>query len=382
MTAVLQHTERPTTPPPAPTTTAPRSGNVAVVLGSRAEVFRLAPVLSALGDTARPVRSGRQLPPRLSAENPSASLQADPRSCGIAVAMEEFQRAFAANRPDAVLVPGDTDVALAGALAAQSQGIPLVRVDAGVRGHDPELPEEHNRVLLDRMSDVLCAPTPVNLGNLEAEGLDVRDVRLTGDTTVEAVRHRLMAEPDRLAVLRSWGLEPDRYVLATLGCPENLDDEEALFSITNQLAGVVDAGFPVVLPVCPRGRAAVTGAGVLTSGMGLRVVDRLWHSEFLALAKHAGVLVTDSGTVQQEATALKRPVLVVRRSTDRPEVLRDFGTLVAPHDDLTALALDWLVEGDERRARLARVRSPFGDTRSGERIAAAVRDLVRPAARR
>lgn len=398
MTAVLQHTERravpavtspaePTATPPArPTATAaPRAGSVAVVLGSRPEVFKLAPVLSALGDTARLVRCGRhplrgRSDVRLDLAFPGTA--ADARSCEIAVALDRFQRDFAADRPEAVLVAGETDTALAGALAARARGIPLVRVDAGVRGHDLGLPEEHNRVLLDRMSDVLCAPTPVNVGNLEAEGLGVRDVRLTGGTTVEAVRHRLMAEPDRRTVLRTWGLEPDRYVLATLGHPENTDDEEALFAITNQLAGVVDAGYPVVVPADPRTKAAVARAGVLSSGMDLRVVDRLWHSEFLALAKHAGLLVTDSGAVQEEATVLKRPVLVVRRSTERPEVLRDFGRLVGPHDDIASIALDWLVDGDERRARLADVPSPFGDARSGERIATAVRDLVRPAARR
>ncbi len=400
MTAVLQRTGRravPATPPavptteprPAPvtppavpaTTAAPRPGGVAVVLGSRPEVFKLAPVLGALGDAARLVRCGRPLPGGHSDVGPAIpDTGADVRSCGIAVALERFQQVFAADRPEAVLVAGETDTALAAALAARSQGLPLVRVDAGVRGHDFEFPEEHNRVLLDRMSDVLCAPTPVDVDNLEAEGLGVRDVRLTGGTTVEAVRHRLMAEPDRLNVLRTWGLEPDRYVLATLSHPENTDDEEALFAITNQLAGVVDAGFRVVVPADPRTRAAMTRAGA--SGMGLRVVDRLWHSEFLALAKHAGLLVTDSGAVQEEATVLKRPVLVARRSTERPAVLRDFGRLVGPHDDTTAIALDWLVDGDERRAGLADLPSPFGDARSGERIASAAREVVRFTARR
>jgi UDP-N-acetylglucosamine 2-epimerase (non-hydrolysing) len=203
---------------------------------------------------------------------------------------------------------------------------------------------------------------------------------LTGNTTVHAVDHRLMAEPDRLNVLRKRGLEPDRYVLATIGRAENTDDEEALFAITNQLAGVVDAGHQVVVPADPRTRAAMGRVGVPSSGMDLRVVDRLWHSEFMALAKHAALLVTDSGAVQEEATVLKRPVLVVRRSTDRPEVLHDFGTLVAPHDDITGIALDRLTDGDERRAGLADLPSPFGDRHSGKRIADAVRGLVRPAA--
>ncbi|MFD0200519.1 MULTISPECIES: UDP-N-acetylglucosamine 2-epimerase [Saccharothrix] len=370
MTATLQRpTDRTTLLPPL--AAAPRTGGVAAVLGAREEVFTLAPVLSELGEAARVVRIGRELP-----GTPADTLHSEARSCRIAVALERLQQAFTADRPDAVLVAGATDTALAAALAADSRGIPLVRLGAGLRSRELDRPEEHNRVILDRAGDVLCAPTPGNVANLEAEGLGGRDVRLTGNTTVEAVHHRLMAERDRAAVLRKWGLRPDRYVVATLGRAENTDDEEALFAVTNQLAGVVDAGYPVVVPADPRTRAAMDRVGVGTSGMDLRVVDRLWHSEFLALARHAALLVTDSGTVQEEATVLKRPVLVVRRSTERPEVLRDFATLVAPHDDITGIALGWLTDGDERRARLADLPSPFGDRRSGRRIAAAVRGLV------
>ncbi|WP_367128891.1 UDP-N-acetylglucosamine 2-epimerase [Saccharothrix sp. HUAS TT1] len=371
MTATLRRPTTGATPltPPTPVP-APRPGSVAVVLGSRSEVFALAPVLSALGDSAGVLRPGRELP--------GAATRAEDRDRRIAVALNRLRQVFAADRPDAVLVPGATDTALAAALAADAQGIPLVRLGAGLRSREPDRPEEHNRVLLDRACDVLCASTPVNVANLEADGLGDRDVRLTGDTTVEAVRHRLMPERDRRAVLRQRGLEPDRYVLATIGHPENVDDEEALFALANQLAGVVDAGHPVVLPVDPRTRAALDRTGILSSGVDLRVVDRLWHSEFLALARHAALLVTDSGAVQQEATVLKRPVLVVRRSTERPEVLRDFGAPVRPHDDITGIALGWLDrDGDARRAGLAGLPSPFGDGRSGERIADVVRSLVR-----
>ncbi|WP_199199056.1 UDP-N-acetylglucosamine 2-epimerase [Amycolatopsis sp. CA-128772] len=372
MSAVLQDPERPTvwtTPTrrraPMPT---PRPGGIAVVLGDRAEVFALAPVLAGLGDAARVVRADRR---------PSSTPR--DRICSVAVALGRFDRAFAADLPDAVVVHGASDTALAGALAAGANGIPLVRMGAGVRSHEFGSAEEQNRVLLDRSAQVLCAPTAANVVNLRAEGLGGRDVRLTGSTAVEAVRHRLMAEPDRLALVRRWGLEPDRYVLATIEHPENVDDEEALFGIMNQLAALVDAGHPVVLPTSPRTRAVIERAGVLSSGMGLRVVDRLWHSEFLALAAHAGLLVTDSGAVPEEATVLKRPVLVVRQSTEHSKALRDFGRGVA-RADLTAIALDWLAD-DDRRVHLAGLPSPFGDGGAGVRIADAARALARPAIR-
>lgn len=373
MNTVLQgsaHTAIQNTPPrrraPLPE---PRPGCVAVVLGGRAEVFRLAPVLSGLGDAARVVRVDR-CPPS-TPQN---------RSCLISVTMDRLNRTFAADRPEAVIVHGASDIALAGALTANANDIPLVRVGAGMRSHEPESIEDQNRVLIDRAAQVLCAPTEVSVVNLRAEGLGSRDVRLTGSTAVEAARHRLMAEAHRLAVVRRWGLEPDRYALVTIDHPENVDDEEALFGIMNQLTGVVDAGHPVVVPAHPRTRAVIERIGVLSSGMGVRVVDRLWHSEFLALAAHAGLLVTDSSAVQKEATVLKRPVLVVRRSTECPEVLEAFGRAVGRHDDITALALDWLADNG-RRARLAELPSPFGDGEAGARIADAARAVTRPVVR-
>ncbi|MEV6909301.1 UDP-N-acetylglucosamine 2-epimerase [Amycolatopsis sp. NPDC051071] len=372
MTTILQHTERPArrtaTPHRRAPIPAPRPGGVAVVLGDRAEVFELAPVLAGLDQAARVMRADRRPP----------SAPHD-RNCSIAVAMEHLARMFAADCPDAVVVHGASDAALAGALAANANGIPLVRLGAGVRSHEFDSTDEQNRVLLDHASQVLCAPTAANVDNLRAEKLGGRDVRLTGSTAVEAVHHRLMTEADRLAVVRRWGLEPDRYVLATIGHPENVDDEEALFEIMNQLAGLVDAGHPVVVPADPRTAVTIERVGVLSSDMGLRVVDRLWHSDFLALAAHAGLLVTDSGAVQEEATVLKRPALVVRRSTEQPEALKDFGRAVARHD-ITAIGLDWVADND-RRARLADLPSPFGDGKAGARIADVIRALVRPAVR-
>ncbi|MFI9815650.1 UDP-N-acetyl glucosamine 2-epimerase [Saccharothrix variisporea] len=358
MTAILQQ--------PARTARPRTTGAAAMVLGTRPEIFQLAPVLCALGDLARVVRVGGDLP--TPAAQPPLPADTDPRTGRLADTLDQLDRVFAADRPDVVVVRGATPTALAGALAANSNGIPLVHVDAGLRSRDLTEPEEHNRVLVDRLSDVLCAPTTTAVDNLHAEGLGGRDVRLTGNTTAEAVRHRLLAPEDRRKVLDKWGLRPDGYVLATLDRPDNVEHPD----LTRQLARLADAGYPVVLPAAPRVRAALIRASARTSTSNLRLVNRLWHSEFLALARHAALLVTDSGAVQEEATVLKRPVVVVRRSTERPEVLGHFGRLAAPHD-LADVALDRLQHRDDLRD----VPCPFGDGHAGTRIAQAVRDLVR-----
>ncbi|WP_309114309.1 UDP-N-acetylglucosamine 2-epimerase [Saccharothrix sp.] len=369
MTAILQQPTRPTAPS---TTTPPRSGGVAVVVGTRPEIFQLAPVLCELGDLARVVRVGRDLPAFTEQPPVFHDTPADPRSGRIAVALDRLDRVFAEDRPDVVVVRGATTTALAGALAANSNGIPLVHVDAGLRSRDLTVPEEHNRVLVDRLSDVLCAPTRTAVANLHTEGLGGKDIRLTGNTTAEAVGHRLIAEADRWKVLDKWGLTPDDYVLATLDRPENVDHP----ALTRELARLARAGYPVVLPADPATRAALIRSNALSGATNLRVVNRLWHSEFLALASHAALLVTDSGAVQEEATVLKRPVLVVRRSTERPEVLHHFGRLASP-DDLADAALGWLAKGAAARATLRDAPCPFGDGDSSTRIARAVHDLVR-----
>ncbi|MEJ2857140.1 MULTISPECIES: UDP-N-acetylglucosamine 2-epimerase [unclassified Saccharothrix] len=356
MTAILHRPARPALPQ--------TTGGATVVLGNRPEILQLAPVLCALGDLARVVRVGGDLPTPTT--QPPLPTTADPRTGRLADALDQLDRVFATDRPDVVVVRGATPTALAGALAASSNGIPLVHVDAGLRSRDLTEPEEHNRVLVDRLSDVLCAPTTTALDNLRAEGLGGRDVRLTGNTTAEAVHHRLLAPEDRRKVLDKWGLRPDGYVLATLDRRDNVEHPDLI----RQLARLADAGYPVVLPATPQVRASLIRASASTSS--LRLVNRLWHSEFLALARHAALLVTDSGAVQEEATVLKRPVLVVRRSTERPEVLHHFGRLTGPRD-LAEVALDQL--GD--RQDLRDVPSPFGDGHAGARIAQAVRDLVR-----
>ncbi|MEU7529982.1 UDP-N-acetylglucosamine 2-epimerase [Saccharothrix sp. NPDC042600] len=363
---------KPARPAVPPATTRARTGGVAVVLGSRPEIFPLAPVLCALGDLARVVRVQGDLPAFTDQPPVLRDTAADPRTGRIATALDDLDRVFAADRPDVVVVRGATTAALAGALAANAGGIPLVHLDAGLRSRDLAVPEEHNRVLVDRLSDVLCAPTPTAAANLRAEGLGGRDVRLTGNTTPEAVGHRLIAEPDRHKVLAKWGLRPDNYVLATLDRPENVDQP----ALTRQLARIAEAGHPVLLPADPKVRAALIRSSALSGATNLRLVNRLWHSEFLALAAHAALLVTDSGAVQEEATVLKRPVLVVRRSVERPEVLRDFGRLATPFD-LADAALDWLADGTTVRAALRDLPCPFGDGRASARIARAVHDLVR-----
>ncbi|MER7991150.1 UDP-N-acetylglucosamine 2-epimerase (non-hydrolyzing) [Streptomyces noursei] len=361
----------------------PRS--VAVVLGTRPELVKLTELIRLLGPAAHVVHTGQHYDEELSGRflaefaipEPTqlTGVGGQPRAVQISAALGQLDAVFRDGPARAVVVQGDTNAALAGALAANARALPLVHVEAGLRSHDRNMPEEHNRVLIDRLADVLCAATPQNRDNLRAEGVPADRIAVTGNTVVEAVHRQLPSESERLAQLARRGLASDGFVLATVHRPENTDDPAALRAVLGELAALA-ADTPVVLPLHPRTRARAEAAGLTDLLAPLRVTRPLGYRDFLALARHAALLVSDSGGVQEEVTVLGRPLVVVRNSTERPEAMGDFATLVAPGPALGRAARERLALGTAGRARLAALPSPFGDGRASHRIAGLLTGLV------
>jgi UDP-N-acetylglucosamine 2-epimerase (non-hydrolysing) len=355
-------------------------GRIAVVLGTRPEMVKLAPLIELLGAEVSLIHTGQHYDDTMSGvflanlDLPVADLTLDVggrgRGSQIAQALQAVDSHFREHRPDAVVVQGDTNAALAGALAANACAIPLVHVEAGLRSYDRAMPEEHNRVVIDHLADLLCAPTAGNVENLAREGIS-HGVELTGNTVVEAVTTRLPAEAVRRATLARFGLTADRFVLATIHRPENTDDPARLSAVLSALAKLP---LPSVLPIHPRTSAAVERHDLAHLLDALVVVEPLGPEDFLSLTAHCALLVSDSGGVQEECTILKRPLVVVRNSTERPEALHDFATLVQPNAALVA-ALALLDDVDARLGALADVPSPYGDGLASERIADALHRL-------
>ncbi|MFJ5129613.1 non-hydrolyzing UDP-N-acetylglucosamine 2-epimerase [Streptomyces sp. NPDC088555] len=353
--------------------------SVAVVLGTRPELVKLAPVVHRLGDATRLIHTGQHWDDAMSGRflqelglpRPEvlAEVGGTSRAVQIGRSLEQLDALFAGDRPAAVVVQGDTNATLAGALAANARAIPLVHVEAGLRSHDPAMPEEHNRVLVDAVSDVLCAATPENRANLLAEGVGADRISVTGNTVVEAVRAHLPDDGRRSALLARHGLVPDRYVLATVHRPENTDGPATLRTVLTELADLATDEVPVLLPLHPRTRARVEAERLGGLLAGIRVLEPLGYGDFLALARHAALLVSDSGGIQEECTVLGRPLIVVRRSTERPEAMTHFAALVSPGPELGRLARLRLAEGERGLRRLAGLPSPYGDGRAAERIA-------------
>ena len=240
----------------------------------------------------------------------------------------------------------------------------LVHIEAGLRSHDRAMPEEHNRVVADHLSDICCAPTQTNVDNLAAEGIEGDRVVLTGNTIVEAVNGLLPSESARVALCAEHGVEPGSFVLSTFHRPENVDNPTTYRAILEQLAAL---DVPVVLPLHPRSvkRAEEHGLGGLLAQ--LKVVEPIGYQDFLGLEAESALLISDSGGVQEEASIVKRPLVVVRNSTERPEVIGTFAKRVLPGEDIGIAAREILDDLEAVHERLGKMDSPYGDGTASQR---------------
>jgi UDP-N-acetylglucosamine 2-epimerase (non-hydrolysing) len=295
-----------------------------------------------------------------------------PRHAQIGRMVERLGDLFTAERPAAVIVQGDTNSAVAAAQAASTAAIPVIHVEAGLRSFDRAMPEEINRCLISVLTEVHCAPTQGAVRHLLDEGIPAARIELTGNTIVETTR----AMVPLAAEAAETGAEPYSYVLATIHRAENADDPARLEAILDQLAKL---GLPVLLPLHPRTRQSVARFGLTAALDRLHAMPPANYRTFLALASLASLIVSDSGGIQEECTVLKRPLIVVRNSTERPEsIAAGFAWLVRPGEAISELGRQ-LIADPELRPRLSAVPCPFGDGTASDKIAAIARGFLRPA---
>jgi len=225
------------------------------------------------------------------------------------IALEEL---LIAERPDALLVVGDVNSTLAGALAAAKIGVPVVHLEAGLRSGDMSMPEEVNRLVTDQLSAMLLTPNTTAADNLVAEAVDPARIHFVGNVMAESVL-RNVARIEGRDVAGRHGLVAGEYALVTIHRPENTDQPDALAEIAAALNGIQ---MPVLFPVHPRTRPKLADAG-LSESSGVKLVDPVGYLDMLALQREAAVVVTDSGGVQEETCMLNTPCVTVRRNTER-----------------------------------------------------------------
>jgi len=265
-------------------------------------------------------------------------------------ALERLERILEAERPDWVVVFGDANSTLAGALCAAKLHLPLAHVEAGLRSFDRSMPEEINRIVADHCADLLFCPTQTAVDHLAKEGLAER-ARLTGDIMYDSLLQRLPLAEERSAIIEQLGLTPGGYTLVTVHRAANTDDPEALASIVDALA-LLDG--PVLFPMHPRARLALA-SGDLELAPHVRVIEPVGYLEMLMLERNARAILTDSGGVQKEAYLLGVPCTTLREETEWPE------TLVNGWNVLAGAGAERILEAARRPRPAGEPPPAFGD---------------------
>ena len=295
-----------------------------------------------------------------------------------AQAMQLIEPVLVDAEPDLVMVVGDVNSTLAGAVVCAKLGVRLAHVEAGLRSFDRTMPEEINRMLTDRVSDILFTTEPGAEANLTAEGVDPDRIRFVGNVMIDTLT-RLLTHAEGRPILRALDLiasekaAPLPYLLVTLHRPSNVDRRDSLETIVEALAEIA-VERRVVFPVHPRTRQRLEQFGLEDRLAGCRLTEPLGYLDFLALLKGASAVLTDSGGVQEETTFLGVPCLTVRPNTERPITLTH-GTNRLVCSDKNSIT--GAVDGAFKLARsLPRSRPPLWDGRAADRIVEVLLDEI------
>ncbi len=286
--------------------------------------------------------------------------------------MARLEEIFLKEKPTVVLVQGDTNTALAGALTTSKISttrsftgfhIRLAHVEAGLRSYDRGMPEEINRVISDHLSDYLFAPTRNAKEIALSEGIPAKKISVTGNTIVDAVREGLWLGEKKGDILSGYGLKKDSYMLLTLHRQENVDNRKQLIKI---LAGIEKVGkkhkLPVVFPIHPR-TVKMFRIFDIKPHESIRIIEPCSFLEFLRLEAGARLILTDSGGVQEEGCVMRVPCVTLRNSTERPETVEVGANVIAGVAPRTIAAS---VENMLEKKR--NWRNPFGNGDSGKKI--------------
>ena len=221
-------------------------------------------------------------------------------------------------KPDIVLVEGDTNSVLAGAIASVKLHIKTGHVEAGLRSFDRNMPEEINRILTDHCSDLLFAPTNVSKQNLLNEGISKKKIFVTGNTIVDAVHQNLNIAKKKSKIMNDLGIK-DEYALLTVHRQENVDVKQ---SFSNIIRALTKIDFPVIFPIHPRSRKMAKRFKLYNElKNAVRLIEPVGYPDFLNLLSNAKIVLTDSGGIQEEACILNTPCLAPRDNTERPETI-------------------------------------------------------------
>ena len=360
-------------------------GRVLCIVGARPNFMKIAPIMAAFAARRPAVRAcivhtgqhydaamNQQYLDALGIGSPEVNLEVGSATHAVQTAaiMRKFEPVLDAEKPPAVLVVGDVNSTIACALVAVKKSIPVIHVEAGLRSFDRAMPEEINRVLTDQISDLLFTTERSALANLVREGIDAARVHFVGNVMIDTLRRNLdRAVPPEVTLKQaaSRTLGDGGFATVTLHRPSNVDDAVVLGTLLKTLADVGER-IPVVFPVHPRTRERIATFGLEHWLDGRRIIalPPAGYLEMLGLMRSARIVLTDSGGIQEETTALGVPCLTLRENTERPITAEEgTNTVVGQDPARIQAAVDDVLKTGGKRGRIP----DLWDGRASERIA-------------
>ena len=361
------------------------------VVGARPNFMKIAPIMKALRDSQDPIPAkivhtgqhydeamNKQFFADLGIPKPDINLEVGSGSHAVQTAevMRRFEPVLDQEQPAAILVVGDVNSTIACALVAAKKGVAVIHVEAGLRSYDRGMPEEINRVLTDQISDLLYTTERTALDNLAREGVDPARVHFVGNVMIDTLHHNLQKAIPAAQTLRDTEFDLSQgYALFTLHRPSNVDHEETLRDLLETISTVSEQ-IPVVFPLHPRTKSRITQFGLdalLASGRFI-LLPPVGYLHMLGLMRDARVVLTDSGGIQEETTALGIPCLTLRHNTERPVTVDEGTNLIVGQSRqvILAAAQDILATG----GKAGRI-PEYWDGHAAERIVAHLREWLK-----
>jgi UDP-N-acetylglucosamine 2-epimerase (non-hydrolysing) len=353
---------------------------ISIILGTRPEIIKLSPIIRILEKTSEDwhiIHTNQHYSENmdkiffkeLNLPNPKYNLNIGSGTHGEQTGkmLIKIEKVLLKEKPDVVIVQGDTNTVLAGALVASKLKIDIAHVEAGLRSFDRTMPEEINRVLTDHLSSYLFAPTEIAKNNLLREGIDKEKIFVVGNTIVDATLQNLKIAEKNIDVKDFLNGIDNNYFLLTLHRAENVDNKNRLKEIIDALFEMIEIyKKPIIFPIHPRTKNRLKEFNLferLKSNKNIEIIEPVGYLEFLMLEKNAELILTDSGGVQEEACILKVPCITLRDNTERPETVEVGANILVGSDKNKLIeAVEIMLKRDKNWI------NPYGDGKSGERI--------------
>ena len=349
---------------------------VCIVFGTRPEIIKACPIIRVLEEKKIDyfvIHTGQHYSYNMDAiffeelklPKPNYNLEIGSRSHGAqtGVMLEKIEDILIKEKPSVVLVIGDTNSVLAGALGASKLRIRIGHIESGLRSYDKDMAEEQNRIVTDHLSDFLFAPTENAAKILINEGIPKDKVFVVGNPIVDAVYQNIIIANKTIDILKKIELEKNKYIVATAHRPENVDDNIRLSKIMLGLNKVNQhTKLPVIFSTHPRTKKRLEEFNIKIND-GIKMIEPLGYLEFLQLMQNAQVIITDSGGIQEETSILKVPCVTVRDNTERPETIEIGSNKLAGTEPENILQRTIEMIGSRRDWT-----TPYGDGKTADKI--------------